>query len=152
MALSWSMDKTGPMTRSVEDCALIFSAIYGPDGRDAVVVDAPLSGILTSRRAIYGLDMWRRRSRKGTDADRAVLDVLRAQGITLYPIALPDDDLDPLFLILYAEAAAAFDELTRSNQTICSPGRTRKPGLMVSERHVSSQRSSTFRRIAFARW
>ena len=41
MALCWSMDKIGPMARSVEDCALIFSAIYGPDGRDAVVVDTP---------------------------------------------------------------------------------------------------------------
>ena len=41
MALSWTMDKIGPMCRSVEDCALVFNAIYGPDGRDDTVVDAP---------------------------------------------------------------------------------------------------------------
>ena len=41
MALSWTMDKIGPMCRSVEDCALVFNAIYGSDGRDDTVVDAP---------------------------------------------------------------------------------------------------------------
>ena len=43
MALSWTMDKIGPMCRSVEDCALVFNAIYGPDGRDDTVVDAPFA-------------------------------------------------------------------------------------------------------------
>src|SRR6478736_2501904 len=41
MALSWTMDKIGPMCRSVEDCALVFNAIYGPDGRDETTADAP---------------------------------------------------------------------------------------------------------------
>jgi Asp-tRNA(Asn)/Glu-tRNA(Gln) amidotransferase A subunit family amidase len=43
MALSWTMDKIGPMCRSIEDCALVFNAIYGPDGRDDTVVDAPFA-------------------------------------------------------------------------------------------------------------
>ena len=43
MALSWTMDKIGPMCRSVEDCALVFNAIYGPDWRDDTVVDAPFT-------------------------------------------------------------------------------------------------------------
>ena len=116
MALSWSMDKTGPMARSVEDCALIFSAIYGPDGRDAVVVDAPFEWKPDLKAADLRVGYVEKAFAEGTDADRAVLDVLRAQGIDLIPIALPDDNLDPLFVILYAEAAAAFDDLTRSNQ------------------------------------
>lgn len=43
MALSWAMDTVGPMCRSVEDCAIVFNAIYGPDGKDESVVDAPLT-------------------------------------------------------------------------------------------------------------
>ena len=116
MALSWSMDKTGPMARSVEDCALIFSAIYGPDGRDAVVVDAPFEWKPDLKPSALRIGYLQKAFADGTDNDRAVLDVLRAQGIDLIPMELPDDNLDPLSIILYAEAAAAFDELTRSDQ------------------------------------
>ncbi len=133
MALAWSMDKTGPMCRSVEDCALVFNAVYGSDGRDAAVVDMPFEWkpdldvrklrigyvekafekapeATEDSAGISGL-----RETGGTDADRAVLDVLRGQGIDLQPITLPDDDLEPLVTILWAEAAAAFDDLTRDN-------------------------------------
>ncbi len=134
MALAWSMDKAGPMCRSVEDCALVFTAVYGSDGLDAAVVDAPFewNPALDLRKlrvgyvekafekapeatedtaGIAGL-----RETGGSDADRAVLDVLRAQGIDLIPMTLPDDDLEPVVMILFAEAAAAFDDLTLSNQ------------------------------------
>ncbi len=116
MALCWSMDKIGPMARSVEDCALIFSAIYGPDGRDAVVVDTPFEWTPDLKTSSLRIGYLQKAFEEGTDADRAVLEVLRAQGIDLIPIELPDDDLDPLGVILFTEAAAAFDELTRSNQ------------------------------------
>lgn len=118
MALSWSMDKIGPICRSVEDCALVFAAIYGPDGQDATVVDTPFAwnpdlkpGDLRVGyvRAAYDAE-------NATDNDRAVLDVLRGLGVDLIPVDLPEGDLAPLFLILMAEAAAAFDEMTRSDQ------------------------------------
>ena len=96
MALCWSMDKIGPMARSVEDCALIFNAIYGPDGRDAVVVDTPFEWNPDLKTSSLRVGYVEKAFEEGTDADRAVLEVLRAQGIDLIPIELPDDDLDPL--------------------------------------------------------
>ena len=116
MALSWSMDKLGPMARSAEDCALVFEAIRGRDPRDPSTVAAPFP---------YGPDLDVGRLRVGyyaaafeTDypnraADRATLDVLRSLGVTLHPVALPADlPVEALFTILSVEAAAAFDELT----------------------------------------
>jgi Asp-tRNA(Asn)/Glu-tRNA(Gln) amidotransferase A subunit family amidase len=116
MALCWSMDKIGPMARAVEDCAVIFNAIYGTDGHDPVVVDAPFAWNPARDLRELRVGFAERAFTEGTDNDRAVLDVLRGLGVDLIPIELPDDDLEPLFLILLAEAAAAFDELTRSDQ------------------------------------
>lgn len=118
MALCWSMDKIGPMARSVEDCALIFNALYGADGRDSAVVDAPFEWNpdlkLDDLRIGYYKSAYE--MTETTDADRAVLDVLRSLGADLMPVELPDDDLDPLAIILMAEAAAAFDEMTRKDR------------------------------------
>jgi Asp-tRNA(Asn)/Glu-tRNA(Gln) amidotransferase A subunit family amidase len=118
MALTWSMDKAGPMARSVEDCALIFNALYGADGRDPVVVDAPFDWNpdlkLSDLRIGYYKSAYEQPD--ASDADRAVLDVLRSLGVELIPIELPDDNLDPLGIVLMAEAAAAFDELTLKNR------------------------------------
>ncbi len=128
MALSWTMDKIGPMCRTVEDCALVFNAIYGPDGRDASVADAPfrwdpdldparlrvgyLADEFDEPRADASGERataWERRR----PALRAALDVLRDAGVTLEPIALPEFPVDALRIILNAEAAAVFDDLTR---------------------------------------
>ena len=135
MALSWSMDKIGPMCRSVEDCALVFSAIYGPDGRDMTVGAQPFAwqpaldprglrvGYVASafEAAAAGtsdsdkpLPAWDALERANQINSAQVLDVLRGLGIDLLPIALPAADTNALFLILAAEAAAAFDEITRS--------------------------------------
>jgi Asp-tRNA(Asn)/Glu-tRNA(Gln) amidotransferase A subunit family amidase len=119
MALSWSMDKIGPMCRSVEDCALVFAAIYGPDGRDRAVVDLPFQW-----RGAYDVKGLRigyvkaafEAEHEHKALDDAALEVLRSLGAELVPIALPDYPLGPLGIILQAEAAAAFDELTRSNR------------------------------------
>jgi Asp-tRNA(Asn)/Glu-tRNA(Gln) amidotransferase A subunit family amidase len=137
MALSWSMDKIGPMCRSVEDCALVFSAIYGPDGHDLTVSKQPFSwnpalnprglrvGYVESlfaaadqdaqstEHALKSHDTLEQRNRPNSNR---VLDVLREDGFDLIPITLPETELAPLFLILLAEAAAAFDDLTRTNQ------------------------------------
>jgi Asp-tRNA(Asn)/Glu-tRNA(Gln) amidotransferase A subunit family amidase len=127
MALSWSMDKIGPIGRTVEDCALVFQAIYGPDGRDQTVVDLPFNWDpaldLRSIRVGYLKAEFdkeaKNKDQKGAAAranDIRVLDVLRAQGVSLVPFDLPAFPAESLAFILDAESAAAFDELTRSNR------------------------------------
>lgn len=129
MALSWTMDKVGPICRSVEDCALVFNAIYGADGRDETVVDAPFEwneefqptqlkiGYVASEldRPPDGVSAVQRRSWIGQRGVLlAALEMFRDAGFTLDPIELPEFRADALRLILSAEAATAFDDLTRN--------------------------------------
>lgn len=124
MALSWSMDKLGPICRSVEDCAAVFQAIHGPDGRDTTVVDAPFRWDpdmdVRKLRVGYLKSVFEEKPQEGREEwhalDLAALGDLRKLGIELKPIELPKLPIDALGLILTAEAAAAFDELTRSGQ------------------------------------
>jgi Asp-tRNA(Asn)/Glu-tRNA(Gln) amidotransferase A subunit family amidase len=115
MALAWSMDKVGPIARSVEDCALIFGAVHGADAKDPAAVDRPFnwpnSRDLKSLRIGY--------LENGTEAkDREELRVLRDLGLQPVAIKLPNSyPLAPLRHILNAEAGAAFDELTRQGIT-----------------------------------
>lgn len=134
MALSWTMDKVGPIARSVEDCALVFGAIHGRDGLDHSLVDRPFEWPL--RRDVRTLrvgyieslydegrldriddDQRRERARARIEASRKSLAVLRELGFKLLPIELPDKyPIAPLRLILTAEAAATFDDLTRDGR------------------------------------
>ena len=119
MALSWTMDKLGPMTRSVTDAALVFNAIYGPDGLDLSVVDKPFEyneSIDLSRIRIGYLKKEFDEEREQKDIDNEVIDVLWALGAELVPIEFPDFPVNDISFILSAEAAAAFDELTRSGK------------------------------------
>ncbi len=133
MALSWSLDKLGPMCRSVEDCALVLSAIYGPDGEDATVapqafqwnpaLDARSLRIGYVASAFEHAEAGQTNAHHRTEGEElqrvnqvnsaAVLDVMRAAGYELKPIALPDTEMSGLWVILAAEAAAAFDQITR---------------------------------------
>jgi len=119
MALSWSMDKIGPITRSVEDAAIVFDAIQGPDGIDQSLIDLPFSynaeSDLSDLRIGY-LKPAFERDYYNKERDNAVLDVLRDMGVELIPIALPEFQTGPLLITLYAEGAAAFDQLTLSNE------------------------------------
>ncbi|MGB2714811.1 MAG: amidase [Vicinamibacterales bacterium] len=160
MALSWTMDKIGPMCRSVEDCALVFNAIYGPDGRDDTVVDAPFAwnpdvplpklrigyikaefearpdagrgegrggrgetagrgaaesgrGEAAGRGGRGGLSPEEREAQRKLLND--ALDVYRSLGATLQPIELTATRIaGAISFVLSTEAAAAFDDLTRS--------------------------------------
>jgi Asp-tRNA(Asn)/Glu-tRNA(Gln) amidotransferase A subunit family amidase len=121
MALSWTMDKIGPMCRSVEDCALVLNAIYGSDGRDDTVVDAPFvwnPGVALSALRVGYVAREFEGTLGGPNASPSLLkdalDVLRAGGARLEPIELPDFPTDAINFILAAEAAAAFDDLTRN--------------------------------------
>ncbi|HZF08774.1 MAG TPA: amidase [Thermoanaerobaculia bacterium] len=124
MALAWTMDKIGTLCRSVEDCAAVFNAIHGADGKDEAAVDRPFTWDpeLDVRRLKVGYvrDLFQAEPQKGMEEGHAfnlaVLEVLRDQKIDLQPIDLPDLPIGPLRLILTAEAAAAFDELTRSGR------------------------------------
>jgi len=120
MALAWSMDKLGPMCRSVTDCGLVFAAIHGPDGRDPTVHDRPFDW--EPRRGIAGLRIGYLKgafeAEHGTKAfDMAAVAVFQRLGAALVPIELPSDlPTGALRIILTAEAAAAFDEVTRSGR------------------------------------
>ncbi len=116
MALSWSMDKLGPICRSVDDAALVFDAIHGPDGRDPSVADVPFR--VPGPCDVSG---WRVGIPAGAFEGRGelwahVTGELRALGVELVPVELPDYPVDAMRIILDAEAAAAFDELTRSGR------------------------------------
>ncbi len=153
MALSWTMDKIGPMCRTIEDCALAFNAIYGPDGRDDTVVDAPFAwnpdvplsklriGYIKSEfeapaadgrggrgdagggrgdgrgRGGVSPEEQRRRAEERLALLNGALDVYRKAGATLHPITLPETLTrysGAISFVLTTEAAAAFDDLTRS--------------------------------------
>lgn len=119
MALSWSMDKIGPIARSVEDCALVFAAIHGPDGRDPTVHDLPFNWDATASASVLrvGYVASAFEGDRATSFDRNALEVLRGLGIRLVPVELPEQyPVNALRPILSAEAAAAFDDLTRSGR------------------------------------
>lgn len=115
MALAWSMDKVGPLGRSVEDCALVFGAIHGADGLDPTAVDRPFHW--PSRRDLRSLRVGFIESKESTRG-RLELEVLRDLGVQLVPIRLPEKvPINALRHILTAEAATAFDGLTREGVT-----------------------------------
>src|SRR5262249_14993976 len=115
MTLAWSMDKLGPIARSVEDCALVFGAIHGFDGLDPSAVDRPFTW--PSRRALGTIKVGYV-ERPGQANEPAYLRVLRDLGVQLVPIKLPDKyPVTALRIILDTESATAFDELTRQGIT-----------------------------------
>jgi Asp-tRNA(Asn)/Glu-tRNA(Gln) amidotransferase A subunit family amidase len=118
MTLCWSLDKLGPMTRSVEDAMLVLHAISGPDAGDVASVPAHLA--FDANAPVNGLRVgyvpaWMKES-PATDVDRATLDRVAKLGMVPTEITLPDWPYDSLNLILFAEAAAAFEELTLSGK------------------------------------
>lgn len=115
MPLSWSMDKLGPMGRSATDLAIVFDAIHGSDGIDLDAIDRPfqLSGPVDVKgwRVGFLADLVER-----DEAYAGTLDELRALGVKLVAIELPDYPVWDMMLILMAEAACSFDELTRDGR------------------------------------
>ena len=132
MGLSWTMDKIGPMCRGVEDCAAALNAIYGPDGKDITVGDAPFNwnpdtNISTLRIGYLKTefdgpttpptnDQQRTQAEQRRAIYRTALEVLEKAGAKLTPIELPKFPAASLRFILSAEAAAAFDDITRDGR------------------------------------
>ena len=114
MALSWSMDKIGPICRNAFDCAIVFEAIRGADGKDLSVRDAAFNYKYfkpSELRVGYLKSLFK------SERDSLTLALLESEGIELIEKEIPDDvPVRPLSFILTAEASAAFDELTRSNR------------------------------------
>ena len=120
MALSWTMDKLGPICRTVEDCAIVFNTIIGPDGTDQTLYDAPFNydPTIDVRKLRVGFLKTEFDSARFNQANNnAVLESLEHLGVKLIPIELPHRyDVGAISFILSAEAAAAFDDLTRSGR------------------------------------
>jgi len=114
MTLCWSLDKLGPMTRSVEDAILVLHAISGPDAGDLSSVPSKLdfdaNAPIKNLRVGY-FPQWMKEP-PATDVDRAALETVKKLGMTPVEVSLPDWPYDSLQLILFAEGAAAFEELT----------------------------------------
>jgi Asp-tRNA(Asn)/Glu-tRNA(Gln) amidotransferase A subunit family amidase len=146
MALSWTMDKIGPICRSVEDCAIVLSAIYGPDGRDLSVQQVAFNwdanfdwkrlhiGYLKSAfdvdseplppNAIEAQKLARERRTYDMQYLTASLAALRKMGISLIPIEMPKFPFNDITPVLEAEAAAAFDDLTRRGRDALLAGQS----------------------------
>ena len=118
MTLCWSLDKLGPMTRGVEDGLLVLQAITGPDAGDPSSLpsrldydgSAPVSGL-----KVGYFPKWMAEP-PATDVDRAALETLRKLGLKPVEVSLPDWPYGSLMPVLFAEAAASFEELTLSNR------------------------------------
>ncbi|MDP2318646.1 MAG: amidase [Acidobacteriota bacterium] len=124
MTLAWTQDTVGPMCRSAEDCALVFDAIYGPDGKDNTVLDVPfgwdatadvrklrvgyLRSAFTARPAETAAQIATRRN------NEEALNVIRGMGVPVVPFDLPQVEMAAIDFIRWAENAAAFDDPTRS--------------------------------------
>jgi Asp-tRNA(Asn)/Glu-tRNA(Gln) amidotransferase A subunit family amidase len=119
MALSWSMDKLGPICRTVEDCSIVFDAIKGADNQDFTCINTPFNydgnnGLKGIKIAYTKSEFEGKYPTKSNDS--LVLIQLKKLGAELIPMELPDIPTGDLTFLLSAESAAAFDELTRSNK------------------------------------
>ena len=148
MTLCWSLDKLGPMARSVEDTMLVLRAISGPDhdapgGGDLACVPSHLdyNALLPVKGIRIGyIPAWLAQP-PATDVDRAAIDQVKKLGMEPVPIALPDWPYDSLDLILFAEAAAAFEVLTLSHGP--------SPNLDQLKAQVPDAWPNTFRQARF---
>jgi len=145
MALSWSMDKVGPICRSATDCAIVFDAIRGLDPTDKTLIDAgfnyPGEVDLSTLRIGYFKSAFDKDYRVSS-FDKQTLRVLKKLGAELIPIELESDELPyyAMSIILNAEAAAAFDELTRSNRDtlLVRQNRYAWPNLFRTARYITA--------------
>jgi Asp-tRNA(Asn)/Glu-tRNA(Gln) amidotransferase A subunit family amidase len=121
MGLSWTMDKVGPICRGVEDCAAALNGMYGPDGRDLTVGDAafnwePARPVGKMRIGYLKEEFDQQQDPERKAIYQQALDALKSAGANLQPIELPKFSVGALRIILVAEAATAFDDITRDGR------------------------------------
>ena len=153
MALSWTMDKVGPICRGVEDCAAVLNAIYGPDGHDLDATDAPFTwspdvslaalriGYIASELEEPPANANAEQIAQFTaqrDVVKTALDVLRQQGARLEAVTLPAVRASAIRFVLSAEAATSFDDLTRSRgiDSLTAQGPGDWPNTFRSARYI----------------
>ena len=119
MALSWSLDKVGPICRSAEDAAIIFYYLHGTDGKDASAVNMPFNytgkADLSKLKIAFAKNYFHKDDTLGNEL--TALNIFRRSGAKLIPIDFPDSgvyNFDMMGIIISAECAAAFDEFTRT--------------------------------------
>jgi Asp-tRNA(Asn)/Glu-tRNA(Gln) amidotransferase A subunit family amidase len=142
MTLCWSLDKLGPMTRTVEDAMLVLRAITGPDAGDVSSVrslldfdaSAPVAGL-----KVGYIPQWMKDS-PATDVDRAAMETIRKLGMELKTVTLPDWPYGSLMPVLFAEGAASFEELALNNQlgTLKAQVRDAWPNMFRMSRFLSA--------------
>lgn len=117
MPLSWSLDKIGPICRSVEDCALVFDAIHGADGRDMTAGSFPFHW--PSQKDLKSLKVGYQKSQRRPDEEREDLKILNQMGCQLVEVDIPRASIpfSSLFSIIDVEAASVFDDLLRAGHT-----------------------------------
>lgn len=147
MTLRWTLDKVGPITRSLRDAALVLEAVHGPDGHDDTVPDIPFrwNGGRDVRKLRVGY-VERELSGVGGDDQAAArrplfdaaLEVYRKAGATLVPITLPDLPAAAIYAVLNAEAGAMFDDLTRSGDInqLADPGPNSRANQLRASRFI----------------
>ncbi len=170
MGLSWTMDKIGPICRSVEDCALVLNAMYGPDGHDYTSINAPFdwepAKPLASMKIGYLKSEFDRQGQarggggRGNNPEAAAarkkiyddaLEALRKAGVKLEEVELPATNAQQISFLLQAEAAAAFDDITRDGRvaTLRSQGAGDWPNSFRTSRvipaveYIRAQRART---------
>ena len=140
MALSWSMDKLGPICRNAIDCALVLEAIRGEDGLDFSVKDYPFNYDYTKEAKKLRVGVLSDEFNPENDSyanDNALIELLKANDIELIEKKLPTDiPTSSLSFILWVEAAAAFDELTRSGRDTLMVSQMRWPANFRSSRMI----------------
>jgi Asp-tRNA(Asn)/Glu-tRNA(Gln) amidotransferase A subunit family amidase len=120
MGLSWTMDKIGPICRSAADSALVLNAIHGPDGRDRTVTQAPLHwepSLPVSRLKVgVAKKAFEQTQGEAKDLYTQALAALEKAGVAMQPVEIPDSKANSIGFLLTAEAAAAFDDITRDGR------------------------------------
>ena len=139
MALSWSMDKLGPITRSVEDCAIVFNAIQGADGKDLSVIPAPFN-YTSPGKSLKGMRVGYLKTDFSAKAENDSLSLLKLKelGAELIPIEIPKMPYGDLLIILTAEAGAAFSDLVLTNRDdlLVQQGRNAWPNTFRTARFI----------------
>ena len=133
MALCWTLDKVGPLCRSAEDCAIVFNALYGPDGKDTMIIDVPFnwdgSTDLTGLKIGYWPHIFEQEDPVKGDHDvpaerlevtrqleRRAIEIFRSRGAEVMPFEMPEMPFELYRILFNVESAAALDDLMRSGR------------------------------------
>jgi Asp-tRNA(Asn)/Glu-tRNA(Gln) amidotransferase A subunit family amidase len=164
MALCWTLDKIGPITRSVEDAALVLNAIYGPDGFDNSVIDRPFHWEAASPLSALRVGILSKAFDSFKDKEKEVYDAalstLARIGVKPTTVEWDEESSNDLRVALTAEAAAAFDDITRDGRVgqlkdqerWAWPNQFRSARLIPAVEYIRAQRARTLTIEKLTKW